>query len=111
MDHPETGELNRDNRFVEELRRCLPDACSVLDICSDPNEVLIPMGSVQGVNMTRLDISGNAAKCGIFGHQEAGQDSDQDFIYLPRKHLPFTYGGVYYEEAGPGSGEGVRVSD
>ena len=34
--------------------------------------------------MTRLNIPG---KCGIIGHQEAGQDSDQDFIYLPRQYL------------------------
>ena len=32
-----TGELNPANRFVEEMRRCFPDPCRALDICSNPD--------------------------------------------------------------------------
>ena len=42
-------------------------------------------------------------KGSIIGHQKAGQDSDQDFIYLPRQYLPECGGGDGYEAAG---GEG-----
>ena len=38
MDEPETGKLNPANRFVDELRRHVPDPCAVLDICSDPED-------------------------------------------------------------------------
>ena len=32
-----TGELNPANHFIEEMRRCFPDPCRALDICSDPD--------------------------------------------------------------------------
>ena len=36
-DLPGTGELNPANRFTDELRRCFPDPCRALYICSDPD--------------------------------------------------------------------------
>ena len=32
-----TGELNPANCFVEEMRRCFPNPCRALDICSNPD--------------------------------------------------------------------------
>ena len=32
-----TGELNPANHFIEEMRRCFPNPCRALDICSDPD--------------------------------------------------------------------------
>ena len=32
-----TGELNPANHFIEEMRRCFPDPCRALDICSNPD--------------------------------------------------------------------------
>ena len=56
--------------------------------------------------MTRLDIPGNAALCGIIGHQEAGSNSDQDFIYLPWKYLPERGGQDGDAAADPGAEPG-----
>ena len=32
-----TGELDPANGFIEEMRRCFPNPCRALDICSDPD--------------------------------------------------------------------------
>ena len=36
-DLPDREELNPANRFIDELRRVLPNPCRALNICSDPN--------------------------------------------------------------------------
>ena len=39
-DDPDTGALNPANRFTEELRRCFPDSCHAVFVCSDPDATI-----------------------------------------------------------------------
>ena len=87
-----TGELNPANHFIEEMRRCFPDSCRALDICSNPDG-WVSMDYYSGLIRTSFEDEGFRFESfrtldSRNEEQAAELVRDSNFIILSGGHVP-----------------------
>lgn len=87
-----TGELDPANHFVEEMRRCFPNPCRALDICSNPDG-WASMDYYSGLIRTSFEDAGFQFESfrtldGRNEEQAAELVRDSNFIVLSGGHVP-----------------------
>ena len=87
-----TGELNPANHFIEEMRRCFPDPCRALDICSNPDG-WVSMDYYSGLIRTSFEDEGFRFESfrTLDSRNEEKAEAlvrDSNFIILSGGHVP-----------------------
>ena len=87
-----TGELNPANHFIEEMRRCFPDSCRALDICSNPDG-WVSMDYYSGLIRTSFEDEGFRFESfrTLDSRNEEKAEAlvrDSNFIILSGGHVP-----------------------
>lgn len=89
---PDSPALNPANGFVEELRMALPEACSALFICSDPDQPSLTYGFAEDMRDSFAQIGVRLTDAAVL--ERENQDrcaelvSNADLIFLCGGHVP-----------------------
>lgn len=89
---PDSPALNPVNGFAEELRKCLPERCSALFICSDPDQPSLTYGFAEDMRDSFAQIGVTFTDVAVL--ERENQDrcgeliADADVIFLVGGHVP-----------------------